>query len=191
MRPRKAPSPSARAGAVAGALDAFRRIVRDLRRSARAAEQHVGVSGAQLFVLQQLLETAPQSINELADRTHTDQSSVSVVVSRLVKRRLVTRTRARDDGRRVELDVTPAGRALLRRTPAMAQRRLLEALERIPLADARALATILGRVCAEMGIDGSDGAVAEEGERLTIPAGARASRRPSRGRRQVAARPRG
>ena len=79
---------------VQAVLDGVRRIVQALRASSRWAEQHVGLSGAQLFVLQKLAETPAMSVNELAARTHTHQSSVSMVVSRLVEHGLVTRTRS-------------------------------------------------------------------------------------------------
>src|SRR3954454_1713862 len=65
-------------------LNSLRQIVRSLRVSSRAAEQRVGLSGAQLFVLSCLARQSPCSVNDLAVRTATDQSSVSVVVSRLV-----------------------------------------------------------------------------------------------------------
>ncbi|HEX3345342.1 MAG TPA: helix-turn-helix domain-containing protein, partial [Polyangiaceae bacterium] len=72
-------------------MDALRRVVRDLRLSARDAERSAGISGAQLFVLQSLRNEAAASLNELAERTLTDQSSVSVVVKRLADRKLVAR----------------------------------------------------------------------------------------------------
>jgi DNA-binding MarR family transcriptional regulator len=59
-------------------LDAVRRIVQALRESSRQAERQVGLSGAQLFVLQKLAESPASSVNELAARTHTHQSSVSL-----------------------------------------------------------------------------------------------------------------
>jgi DNA-binding MarR family transcriptional regulator len=85
------------------ALDAIRRIISVLRRSSRLAESEVGIGGAQLFVLQQLATAPARSINELAERTYTHQSSVSVVVRRLVKQRLVERRPGPDDRRRREL----------------------------------------------------------------------------------------
>ena len=69
-------------------LDAIRRIVQALRESSRAAEKGVGLSSAQLFVLQTLQETPGLSLNELAERTRTHQSSVSVVVTKLARQRL-------------------------------------------------------------------------------------------------------
>src|SRR5438067_2378139 len=109
-------------------LDSVRRIVRALRESSRAAERSVGLGGAQLFVLQRLAGSPALSINELADRTLTHQSSVSVVVSRLVQAGLVARPRATTDGRRAQISLTAAGRAVLTRAPAAAQDRLIGAL---------------------------------------------------------------
>ena len=77
---------------VRAVLDGVRRIVQSLRESSRWAEKHVGMTGAQLFVLQKLEESPAQSLNDLAARTHTHQSSVSTIVARLVDQGLVTRT---------------------------------------------------------------------------------------------------
>ena len=133
------------------ALDAIRRIVQSLRVSARAAERRLGVSGAQLFVLHTLAEAPAHSLNELATRTFTHQSSVSVVVDRLVRRRLVSRTRSAEDGRRVVLALTPSGRSLLRSSPEVAQIRLIGALRSLSGTECRLLARHLGRIVREMG----------------------------------------
>jgi len=109
-------------------LDSVRRIVRALRESSREAERKVGISGAQLFILQQLAGGPARSISELAGRTLTHQSSVSVVVQRLVSARLVARSPSRSDRRRTELRLTPRGRELLRSAPPLAQERLIRAV---------------------------------------------------------------
>lgn len=83
---------------VRAVLDAIRHIVRVLRVSSRAAEKHVGLSAAQLFALHTLAEGRTLSVNEVAQRTFTHQSSVSVVVQRLVRRGLVTRNASQQDG---------------------------------------------------------------------------------------------
>ena len=70
--------------------------------------------------------------NELADRTFTHQSTVSVVVTRLVRRGLVRRNRADYDARRVELQLTAAGRLLLNRALTSAQGQLIDSLEAMP-----------------------------------------------------------
>ena len=120
-------------------IDSIRAIVKALRDSGREAEQELGMTSAQLYVLQELRDK-PASINELAARTYTHQSSVSIVVARLVERRLVTRTAARTDARKVLISLTTAGRAILRRTPDVAQTRLVNALRSMPKADLSDLA---------------------------------------------------
>jgi DNA-binding MarR family transcriptional regulator len=121
-------------------LDSVRWIFQALRESSRLAERLVGVSGAQLFVLQTLAETPGLSLNELADRTHTHQSSVSTVVSRLVERKLVQRSRAASDARRVELTLSSRGRAVAAKAPDAAQERLIAAIEAMPAWRRRLLA---------------------------------------------------
>lgn len=138
---------------VRSVMDSIRRLVRMLRVSARASERLVGISGAQLFVLQQLADAGTCSIGELAERTLTHQSSVSVVVSRLIERGLVSRRASETDGRRAEVALTPAGRTLLRRAPPMAQAHLIAGLRRMEAAQRGALAQALLVLVREIGAD--------------------------------------
>lgn len=138
---------------VRAALDALRRIVQGIRLSDARAERHTGLSGAQLFVLQQLAEQPAQSLNELAARTRTHQSSVSTVVTRLVGRGLVSRRRADDDGRRLVLELSPAGHDLLTGAPETAQTRLIAALERLPRPELAALTANLEGLVAALGME--------------------------------------
>lgn len=133
-------------------MDSFRRIVRALRSSHRAAAD-LELTGAQLFVLTTLgASDEPMGVKELAARTRTDQSTASVVAGRLVDRGLVKRVRSIVDTRRVELSLTARGRALQRKTPAtVAQTRLADALGRLPASDAAALSRILEMVVEMMG----------------------------------------
>jgi len=142
-------SPDARA-----VLDAIRRIVQLLRHSAREAEKRTGLSAAQLFVLQQLRAAGGAlTPGELAARTLTHQSSVSVVVRRLVDAGLVRRARSSADRRRVELSLTRSGRTAARRVPRLAQERLIAAVDLLPLAERRGLSMGLGQLVRQLGID--------------------------------------
>lgn len=134
-------------------MNAVRSIVRALRINTRAVELKMGISLAQLFVLQQLAQRSADSLNELADRTATHQSSVSVVVRRLVERGYVSRTPSSADKRRIEIAVTPAGRELLARAPRTVSMELTDALQRMPQEDREALAELLERWLREANID--------------------------------------
>jgi len=133
-------------------LDAIRRIVQVLRKTAQAAEKRVGLSAAQLFVVRKLLETDALSVGELALRTATSQSSVSEVVQRLVTAGLVTRIRSARDARSVELSLTDAGRELAAKSPEAVQDRVLEALDRMRASDRAQLAKLLALLLEEIGI---------------------------------------
>src|SRR5580704_17514899 len=91
-------------------LDSIRRIVHALQVGSRAAQKSAGLSGAQLFVLQTLASGGVMSVNELAARSHTHQSSVAAVASRLVEAKLIKRSPSATDARRLDLSVTAAGR---------------------------------------------------------------------------------
>ena len=146
------PTTSTRSRETTAVLDHLRRIVRTLRESSRSAETRLGVTGAQLFVLRALAGPEPLSLNQVAARTHTHQSTVSVVVKRLVARRLVRRAVSTLDGRRVQLRLTARGHAVLRRAPLAAQDRLVAGLEALSGTDRVRLATTLGRLVAAMGL---------------------------------------
>ena len=134
------------------ALDAIRRIVQVLRESSVATVRASGLTAAQLFVLERLSREAPLSLGELALRTFTHQSSVSVVVSRLVERGLVSRRTASDDARRAEVTITAAGRRALARAPEPTQNQLVRALEELPASRRRLLAVTLGQLVAGMNL---------------------------------------
>src|SRR5580698_2197531 len=109
-------------------LDSIRSIVQALRVSSRKTEMSHGLSSAQLFVLRQLGESDVLSVNELAEKTFTHQSSVSVVVRKLVDLGLVEKRASKTDFRRTEISLTAKGRARVRRTPLPAQEQLLSAI---------------------------------------------------------------
>jgi DNA-binding MarR family transcriptional regulator len=117
---------------IGAVLRALSGLVRALHASHRTAEQRWNVSAAQLLVLDKLADAPAQSVNDLADRTLTHQSTVSVVVARLVRRGLVRRQRSTEDGRRTELALTSAGRSLRDRATMATTVPIVDALGTLP-----------------------------------------------------------
>jgi len=142
--PIRAASAPSRDAEVRAALDAFRSIVQALRLGAGGSS--AGLSSAQLFALQLIAEHPSLSINELAALTFTHQSSVSVVVQRLVAQRMVAKIASPEDRRRHCLAVTAKGKAAVRRAPKAVQQQLIAAIAALPAADRRALARSLSAV---------------------------------------------
>jgi DNA-binding MarR family transcriptional regulator len=139
--------------AVGSALDALRRTARGMR--ATATEAARGVSGAQRLALEKLAEGPAASLNELATRTLTQKSSLSVVVGRLVARGWVERARSTVDRRAIKLRLTSTGRRALRRVRDPASAGLAGALRRLPRRDVVALGRLLARFTAAL--DAGDG----------------------------------
>jgi DNA-binding MarR family transcriptional regulator len=111
---------------------ALRRIVRLFRLADREAETVHGLSAAQLFVLHALWREPARSLGELAERTMTDQSSVSTVVAKLVGRRLVTRRASSSDRRRTELQLTASGEHIVRTAPRLPQSMIADVIAGMP-----------------------------------------------------------
>jgi DNA-binding MarR family transcriptional regulator len=127
------------------ALDAFRHIVQALR-AGRGRDREAGLSSAQLFALQQIGDHPDASVNEIAALTHTHQSSVSVVIQRLVQRRLVVKVSSCEDRRRQRLALTAKGRRVLNDAPVAVQEHLIAAIAALPATDRRVLARTLGSI---------------------------------------------
>src|SRR5947207_3689054 len=147
------PSAAAELRTIGEVMDGIRAVVRALRLNTRAIEKQLGISLAQLWVLQILAEKPAESLNELAVATATHQSSVSVVVRRLVEREFVTRTTAHRDKRRVRIELTDAGRVLLGQAPPTVQVSLVEGLRRMSLDARLELAALMREWLSLSGMD--------------------------------------
>jgi DNA-binding MarR family transcriptional regulator len=146
------PSSNHRIRDVRAVFDSIRRIVRVLRLSARNTEKQFGLSAAQLFVLHKLAESDTLTPGELAEKALTDQSSVSVVVQRLVDRGYVSRARSERDARSFLLTLSDAGRTVVKNSPESTQDRLQTAINRMPAARVKLLAELLHEVISNTGL---------------------------------------
>ena len=135
-------------------LNSIRQLVRALRLYDREAQTKHGISAAQTFVLHVLSEQEGLSLNEVAERTATDQSSASVVVQRLVDAGLVSRTAREDDRRHVELKLTARGRKVVLKAPPPAQQRILEAVSAMSARERKAFAESFETFVDSMGVRG-------------------------------------
>jgi DNA-binding MarR family transcriptional regulator len=135
----------------AAVLVGLRRIVRLLRIADREAEGSHRVSAAQLFVLHALADDPASSVGELADRTFTDQSSVSGVVAKLIARKLIVRKPSPNDRRRAELRLTTAGERVVRTAPRLPQMMIVDAVQAMPAKHRAELVRGLDRLVAAIG----------------------------------------
>lgn len=114
-----------------------------LYRSARGVENKTGRTNAQIALLGFVVRQGPLTVNDVAALARTGQSTVSTVLSRLERERLVRRVTSPADRRRVLVEATSAGRALLRRAPRPATHDLLRAIDALTPTQAAAVVKAL------------------------------------------------
>ena len=110
-------------------LKKFRVIYGSIRQHFREIEQTCGVTGSQLWILQEVTKTPGIGVSELADRLSIHQSTASQLVEKLVGRQLIIKERSKEDQRRVGLWLTPDAAILLKKAPGPAEGLLPEALQ--------------------------------------------------------------
>ncbi len=132
-------------------LNSFRRLVQVLQNYSKSLESDLGVSGAQLFVLKKVSESGACSINDIAEKTLTHQSSVSVVVDRLVQKALVERQKDPNDKRRVLIALSPKGKKLISQAESTPQEKLAKSILKLPDSRRRDLAVTLSALMKTAG----------------------------------------
>ncbi len=115
-----------------GVLQQFRVIYGSMRRHFREVEERCGLSGSQMWVLQEVQHSPGIGVNELAGRLGIHQSTCSLLVEKLVAKQCLTKTRQHEDQRRVGLCVAPKGIEAIEALPGPAEGVLPEALGAVP-----------------------------------------------------------
>jgi MarR family transcriptional regulator, organic hydroperoxide resistance regulator len=133
-------------------IDAFRRILRELRLHARRAELATGLSPSQAFVLTMIAQRPGASVNEIAEATMTDRSSAAAVLDRLAERGHVVRQQSDRDRRRAEFRITTSGRRAMQRAPTPPTVALVNGISALSRAQRRALAESLTVLTQAMGL---------------------------------------
>jgi MarR family 2-MHQ and catechol resistance regulon transcriptional repressor len=133
------------------ALDAFIKLMRATDSASAYLSRHTeaaGLTTGQFGVLEALLHLGPMSQRELGAKLLRSGSNMTMVLDNLERRRLVRRTRRKDDRRAIEVALTADGRRLITDLfPAHARRvtRLFGALSSRDQQRLGALCKTLGR----------------------------------------------
>ena len=151
-RSRTSRKPRSADAGVANPMNAIRALVAALSQSARAVERETGVTNAQLFVLRELAEREPLSINDIATRAMTLQSTASLLVARLVRLGLVRRATDQNDARRALITLTSRGRRIVERAPEPPTAQVLRALRKLSPDTRRRLDVALTELLDSMGL---------------------------------------
>lgn len=107
-----------------------------------------GATVAEWVILREILEAGKTSPGRLATSTALTRGAVSKLVDRLVHKGLVNRAEAERDRRFQDVELTAAGRALVPRLAALADRNDQEYFSRLSVRERDALMAILKRLVA-------------------------------------------
>lgn len=131
-------------------LKKFRIIFGTVKQHFREVEQSCGISGSQLWIIQLVNNSPNIGVSFLAEQLSIHQSTCSLLVEKLVKRKLITKVRSTKDQRRVGLEVTNEAKSLLNKAPGPAEGALPNALAVLPENVLMDLNYSLGKIIAEL-----------------------------------------
>jgi DNA-binding MarR family transcriptional regulator len=131
-------------------LKKFRIIYGSVRQHFREVERTCGVSGSQLWVMQEIANTSGIGVSELAERLSIHQSTCSQLVEKLVTGKLVIKERSKEDQRRVGLRLTEEAVRLVKKAPGPAEGVLTEALWTLSAGTIQTLDSSLEKVIEQL-----------------------------------------
>ena len=114
-----------------------------------------GLTGPQALLLK-ALQHGRLSAGELASRVSLSQGTVTDILNRLEKRGTIMRLRDASDGRRVLVELTPKGLALLKESPPLLQERFIRRFSRLEEWEQTQLLASLQRIASMMDADDID-----------------------------------
>jgi DNA-binding MarR family transcriptional regulator len=125
----------------------------DLQAFSKRMENQIGVTGAQRLALRLIGRRPKLPSGTLAEQMRLHPSTVTGIVSRLHRKRLISRSKDRQDGRRVLLSLTAGGAAINRSTQGTVEaavRRVLRESDAVELFSVR---TMLARLRHQLEVE--------------------------------------
>ena len=127
-------------------LLALRRLLRRVELSSAELEAAHGVTQPQLLCLRALSINPSMTLSELSQEVRLSPSTLVGVVDRLETKGLATRTRDRDDRRKVHITVTAAGKTKAAKAPEPLHLQTNAALSSIPASSLATTVKVLERL---------------------------------------------
>lgn len=138
-------------------LVALRRVMRAVDLHSRSLVQTHGLTGPQALILKAITDK-PLIAGVLAERVSLSQATVTDILNRLEQRALIKRVRSEEDRRRVIVEATGAGKALLATSPPLLQERFAKRFEELADWEQSTLLASLQRIAAMMDAEDLDAA---------------------------------
>jgi DNA-binding MarR family transcriptional regulator len=139
-------------------LISLRRILRATSIHSSKLRRSVGLSSAQLLVLQTAKEQQRPTASEIAKTVSLSQATITTILTELEKRGLLLRERSESDRRRVHVSLTEQGREVLSAAPKPLQDRFATRFTALESWEQHQILSVLEHVAVMMDADELDAA---------------------------------
>lgn len=129
-------------------LIAIRRILRSTELYGRELAKAAGLTAAQIRVLQIIAENGHATPTDIAGRMGVSQPTMTALIDRLSKKRLVERHPSKVDRRQTDVVITKAGVSAVERAPDALQQRYVNQFEAMQEWEQAMFVSVLERVAA-------------------------------------------
>ena len=112
-------------------VQSLRRIFKAIEDYSHEVSSSFGITGPQLWALKAISQTAGLTLGALSKKMYLHPSTISGVIDRLEVKGLVRRSRDSADRRVVTVDLTAAGKGLVKRAPNPVQGKMIYGLKKL------------------------------------------------------------
>jgi DNA-binding MarR family transcriptional regulator len=131
-------------------LKHFREIYIQAKSELKDNVKKTGLSGSQLWIMQQIYNFNGISNSELGKNLTLHVSTCSILVNKLIKKGLVEKTRSATDERKIVLTITSKGKQLMAKAPKSPEGAIPSTLKKLNIEELEELNTVLTKFAKKM-----------------------------------------
>jgi MarR family transcriptional regulator, organic hydroperoxide resistance regulator len=132
-------------------LKKFRLIFGSVKTHFKSVEAKCGISGSQVWILKEVKNNPGVGITTISEKLSIHQTTSSLLVEKLVKKKYLIKERSNEDQRKVGLSITELGNSILDLAPGPAEGLLPNAVLQLPIEKLNLLDMLLSDVINELG----------------------------------------
>jgi len=131
-------------------LKHFREIYIQAKSELKDNVKKTGLSGSQLWIMQQIYNFNGINNSELAKNLTLHVSTCSILVNKLIKKGLVEKARSATDERKIVLTITSKGKQLMAKAPKSPEGAIPSTLKKLNIEELEELNTVLTKFAKKM-----------------------------------------
>ena len=137
-------------------LVALRRVIRAVDLRSKQLSKHVGLTGPQLLVMQNIEERPGIMVREIAENINLSPATITNILDRLESRDLATRIRSTQDKRKVGVFLTERGKVAVVDAPRPLQEHFVERFSQLKEWEQSQMVATVQRIASMMDAEDID-----------------------------------